>query len=56
MITPASSLSQLQAHVARAELERGFLAQSATDKCLLMGEEVGELFKAVRKSSRVPPA
>lgn len=51
MITPTSSLSQLQAHVAQAELDRGFLAQSATDKCLLLGEEVGELFKAVRKTS-----
>lgn len=51
MITPISSLSQLQAHVAQAELARGFLAQSAADKCLLLGEEVGELFKAVRKTS-----
>lgn len=51
MITPTSSLSQLQAHVAQAELARGFLAQSAADKCLLLGEEVGELFKVVRKTS-----
>lgn len=51
MITPTSSLSQLQAHVAQAELDRGFLAQSAVDKCLLLGEEVGELFKAVRRTS-----
>ncbi|MGE8449547.1 MAG: hypothetical protein ACN6OP_02770 [Pseudomonadales bacterium] len=56
MITPASSLSPFQAHVAQAELERGLLAQSATNKCLLMGEEVGGLFKAMRKSSRVSPA
>jgi NTP pyrophosphatase (non-canonical NTP hydrolase) len=51
MITRSSTLSQLQAHVAQAELARGFLAQSAADKCLLLGEEVGELFKAVRKTS-----
>lgn len=51
MISPTSSLNQLQAHVAQAEQERGFQAQSAADKCLLLGEEVGELFKAVRKAS-----
>lgn len=51
MISPTSSLSQLQAYVAQAEVERGFHAQSASEKCLLLGEEVGELFKAVRKAS-----
>jgi NTP pyrophosphatase (non-canonical NTP hydrolase) len=53
MITPTSSLLQLQTHVAQAELARGFAAQSAADKCLLLGEEVGELFKAVRKTSGI---
>ena len=47
MITPNSSLSQLQAHVAQAELARGFLTQSAADKCLPLGEEMGELFKVM---------
>jgi NTP pyrophosphatase (non-canonical NTP hydrolase) len=32
------------------ENERGFISQSVIDKCLLLGEEVGELFKAVRKA------
>lgn len=53
MIKPTSSLRQLQTHVAQAELDRGFGSQSASDKCLLLGEEVGELFKAVRKSSGI---
>jgi NTP pyrophosphatase (non-canonical NTP hydrolase) len=32
------------------ENERGFALQNIQDKCLLLGEETGELFKAVRKS------
>ena len=32
------------------ESERGFSNQTIIDKCLLLGEEVGELFKAVRKT------
>ncbi len=51
MITRNSSLHEMQEHVARAEVERHFNTQSAAEKCLLLGEEVGELFKAVRKSS-----
>lgn len=51
MITRESALHQLQAYVARAEFERNFHNQSATEKCLLLGEEVGELFKAVRRTS-----
>lgn len=51
MITRESSLQQLQAYVELIEEERGFLAQSALEKCLLLGEEMGELFKAVRKTS-----
>jgi NTP pyrophosphatase (non-canonical NTP hydrolase) len=44
------SLSELQAYVARVEKERGF-NESITEKCLLLGEEVGELFKAVRAAT-----
>ena len=42
-------LADYQSYVARLEIERGFEDQSARDKCLLLGEEIGELFKAVRK-------
>lgn len=45
------SLSELQRYVEWLESDRGFSDQSILDKCLLLGEEVGELFKAVRKSS-----
>lgn len=43
-------LSEYQQYVNELEHERGFITQSTIDKCLLLGEEVGELFKAVRKS------
>ncbi len=44
------TLSGIQKYVEELEIERGFSDQSAQDKCLLLGEEIGELFKAVRKS------
>lgn len=43
-------MKDFQKYVAELEIERGFADQSLIDKCLLLGEEVGELFKAVRKS------
>jgi NTP pyrophosphatase (non-canonical NTP hydrolase) len=43
-------LADYQAYVAKLETERGFVDQSVRDKCLLLGEEIGELFKAVRKA------
>lgn len=49
MIRQHATLSDLQAYVASAEQDRGFADETAVQKCLLLGEEVGELFKAVRK-------
>ena len=46
-------LWQLQQEVRKFEVENGFAEQSATIKCLLLGEEVGELFKAIRLKSGV---
>lgn len=51
VISPTASLQQLQAYIARVEAERNFDTESASQKCLLLGEELGELFKAVRKAS-----
>ena len=45
------SLAELQRYVDWLEADRGFSDQTIVDKCLLLGEEVGELFKAVRKSA-----
>ncbi|RZS81221.1 dUTP diphosphatase [Pigmentiphaga kullae] len=42
-------LSYFQKYVAETEKERGFDKETALEKCLLLGEEVGELFKAVRQ-------
>jgi len=44
------TLSDFQKYVSELEIERGFASQSTIDKCLLLGEEVGELFKAIRKT------
>jgi len=44
------TLANFQNYVSELETERGFAHQTIIDKCLLLGEEVGELFKAVRKS------
>ena len=45
-----ATLLDYQSYVAKLESERGFATQNLRDKCLLLGEEVGELYKAVRKS------
>ncbi len=44
-------LKDFQSYVKELEIERGFIDQTTHDKCLLLGEEVGELFKAVRKAN-----
>lgn len=45
------TVRNLQDYIAKIELERGFDDESAIQKCLLLGEEIGELFKAVRSST-----
>jgi NTP pyrophosphatase (non-canonical NTP hydrolase) len=44
------TLADFQDYVVKLELQRGFSDQTAIEKCLLLGEEMGELFKAVRKA------
>lgn len=44
------TLKDFQEYVVKLELRRGFTDQSSIEKCLLLGEETGELFKAVRKA------
>jgi NTP pyrophosphatase (non-canonical NTP hydrolase) len=48
-----ATLKNLQKYVTELEHERGFIKQTTLEKCLLMGEEMGELFKAVRKSENI---
>lgn len=49
----ATALDDLQRYVAEMEEERGFSQRDVVQQCLLLGEEVGELFKAVRKHEKM---
>jgi NTP pyrophosphatase (non-canonical NTP hydrolase) len=49
-----ATLGQLQRYIEREAKKRGFGNQTALQKCLILGEEVGELFKAVRKEEKMP--
>lgn len=48
-----ATLKNLQTYVHELEVERGFIDQPILEKCLLMGEEMGELFKAIRKAENI---
>jgi len=48
-----ANLRNLQVYVNELEHERGFIHQTILEKCLLMGEEMGELFKAIRKTENI---
>jgi NTP pyrophosphatase (non-canonical NTP hydrolase) len=47
------TLLDFQQYVRELEDERGFADQNILQKCLMLGEEVGELFKAIRKSENI---
>jgi NTP pyrophosphatase (non-canonical NTP hydrolase) len=49
-LKPSPTLADIQKYVIKLEQERGFTDFSVLQQCLMLGEEVGELFKAVRKS------
>jgi NTP pyrophosphatase (non-canonical NTP hydrolase) len=48
-LTDRPTLADFQRYVFELERERGFADQGPVQKCLMLGEEIGELFKAVRK-------
>ncbi|MFW0862273.1 MAG: MazG nucleotide pyrophosphohydrolase domain-containing protein [Candidatus Komeilibacteria bacterium] len=48
-----ATMKDYQEYVKEMEVERGFSEQNVLDKCLILGEEVGELFKAVRKDEKI---
>lgn len=52
-LPPSANLAQFQAYVRELEDERGFTANSVEQTSLLLGEEVGELFKAIRKRRKM---
>jgi NTP pyrophosphatase (non-canonical NTP hydrolase) len=47
------TFSDFQNYVTKLEKERGFLEDTILQKCLLLGEELGELFRAVRKQEGI---
>lgn len=47
------TLKKFQDYVRELEIERGFEKENVLAKCLLLGEEVGELFKAIRKKDKI---
>lgn len=49
-----ATLAQLQRYIEREAKKRGFGNQRVLEKCLILGEEVGELFKAIRKEEKIP--
>ena len=49
-----ASLGQLQRYIESEAKKRGFGSQAPLEKCLILGEEIGELFKAIRKEEKIP--
>ncbi len=47
------TLKDFQDYVIQLEKERGFTDQTVLQRSLLLGEEVGELFKAIRKAEKM---
>lgn len=48
-----ATLANIQSYVIELENERRFIDQTVLQKCLLLGEEVGELFKAIRLTEKI---
>jgi NTP pyrophosphatase (non-canonical NTP hydrolase) len=48
-LNPGASLPDIQDYVRRMEAERGLDHQDLSSQCLKLGEEIGELYRAVRK-------
>jgi NTP pyrophosphatase (non-canonical NTP hydrolase) len=53
-LSQSSSLAGIQDYVAKMEAERGLDKQDLSSQCLKLGEEVGELYRAVRKLQGQP--
>jgi NTP pyrophosphatase (non-canonical NTP hydrolase) len=52
-LTEKPTLAHIQQYVTELEKERGFSDQNILQKSLMLGEEVGELFKAIRKQQNI---
>ena len=49
----AASMKEYQRYIHALEAQHGWLKLDLVHNCFLMGEEVGELFKAVRKHEKL---
>ncbi|MDD5182332.1 MAG: MazG nucleotide pyrophosphohydrolase domain-containing protein [Candidatus Nanoarchaeia archaeon] len=47
------TLKDFQGYVRQLEKERGFSEDTILHKCLFLGEELGELFRAIRKQQKM---
>lgn len=47
------SLKDIQQYILEGGIELGFDKLTAAQRCLMLGEEVGELFKSVRKYEKI---
>jgi NTP pyrophosphatase (non-canonical NTP hydrolase) len=52
-LPPKPLLADFQRYVTGLEAERGFSQQTPVEKCLLLGEEIGELFRAIRDAEGI---
>ncbi|MEE4195923.1 MAG: MazG nucleotide pyrophosphohydrolase domain-containing protein [Anaerolineae bacterium] len=52
-LKPDPTLADYQQYVIELEEERGFSDQTVLMKTLMLGEELGELFKAIRKQQAI---
>lgn len=52
-LNPNPTMTDFQRYVHQLEVERGFIDQTVLMKCLMLGEEMGELFKAIRKQQEI---
>jgi len=53
-LSQGASLPGIQDYVAKMEAERGLDKQDLPSQCLKLGEEVGELYRAIRKLQGQP--
>jgi NTP pyrophosphatase (non-canonical NTP hydrolase) len=52
-LPPNPTLNDFQTYVQYLEEERGFTKNTVLQNALMLGEEIGELFKAIRKAEKM---
>jgi len=52
-LKPTPNLADFQTYVSELEQERGFTENTVLQNALMLGEEIGELFKSIRKAEKM---